>query len=321
MQMNKRNLGSTGIEVSQIAFGSASIGMPYGLNVCDDDMLSDEQAVSLLNHAFNNGINLFDTASGYGKSDELLGEAFSDKREKVVICGKPSPLYDSFLDQTLPSNAEIKKSLDKSIAQSLSRLKTDYIDIYMSHNGTEEVIENEAVIDFFQQKKQKGVIRATGVSVYTLEQSLAAINSNVWDVIQLQFNLMDQRQFPAIELAKANGIGIITRSVLFMGILTDRGANLHPKLKFVQDHRNVYNELLDDNTKSLPDLATKFVMSLDGISSVLIGIDKNEYLDKALSLGDSLQLSNEIMARAKQLAYPQPEFLNLPVWDRNGWLK
>ena len=318
--MKKRPLGKTGIEVSQIAFGSASIGMPYGLSVCADEMLSDEEAVALLNRTFNNGINLFDTASDYGKSDEILGKAFADKRENVVICSKPSHLYDSFIGQTPPEAGEIKKTLNESLAMNLKRLKTDYIDIYMSHDGSDEAIENDTIINFFQGLKKKGVIRATGVSVYTLEQSLIAINSGVWDVIQLPLNLMDQRQLPAIELAKANGIGVVVRSVLFMGILTDRGANLHPKLKFVQEHRDVYNELLDDNTKSLPDLAIKFVMSLDGVSSVLVGIDKDKYLDKTLSICDSMQLSNETIARAKQLAYPDPEFLNLPMWDRKGWL-
>ena len=215
---------------------------------------------------------------------------------------------------------EIKSKLNNSLEQSLLGLQTDYIDIYMSHDGTEEVINNETVVDFYQKKKQEGTIRAIGVSVYTLEQSLAAINSGIWDVIQLQFNLMDQRQLPAIELASQKGIGIVVRSALFRGILTDRGSNLHPELKSVQDHREKCLSLVQGNIKTLSELATKFILSIKDVTSVLVGIDKSEYLQSALEVADGNYLDEKILEKAKELAYPDPEFLNLPIWDRKGWL-
>ena len=183
------------------------------------------------------------------------------------------------------------------------------------------MIGNDTVIDFFQRKKQEGVIRATGVSVYTLEQSLAAINRGVWDVIQLQFNLMDQRQLPAIELAKEKSVGIVIRSVVFRGILTDRGSNLHPELKSVQQHREKYFDLIQGGISGLSDLATKFALSCDGVSSVLVGIDKPEYLEQALKAVNGKYLDKKTLENAKRLAYPEPEFLSLRLWDRNGWLK
>jgi 1-deoxyxylulose-5-phosphate synthase len=319
--MQKRALDRTNIEVSEISFGTVSLGLPYGIGISGKkDMICEKDAVELLRSALDKGINFFDTALEYGTSEEILCKAFKDRREKAVICTKPAHFYDSFLGQKLPSDNEIKSKLNNSLEQSLLGLQTDYIDIYMSHDGTEEVINNETVVDFYQKKKQEGTIRAIGVSVYTLEQSLAAINSGIWDVIQLQFNLMDQRQLPAIELASQKGIGIVVRSALFRGILTDRGSNLHPELKSVQDHREKCLSLVQGNIKTLSELATKFILSIKDVTSVLVGIDKSEYLQSALEVADGNYLDEKILEKAKELAYPDPEFLNLPIWDRKGWL-
>ena len=319
--MLEKTVGRTNIKVSELSFGTVSLGLPYGIGVKDKNyMLTDRQSCSLLNTALDSGVNFYDTAKEYGKSEEILGRAFKDKRNEVVICTKPAHLYDIYKGQSLPLSGEITKVLNESLVHSLNKLQTDYIDIYMSHNGTEEVIENDTVIGFFQNLMKKGVIRATGISVYTIEQSLKAIKSGVWDVIQLQFNLMDQRQLPAIEFAKEKGVGIIIRSVLFKGILTDRGSNLHPELKAVEEHREKYLPLIRDDIGSLSELATKFVLSFDGVSSVLIGIDKPEYLEQALKIVNGKYLDEQTLLKAKEFAYPDPDFLNLPVWDRKGWL-
>lgn len=320
--MRQKALGKTGLMVSEIAFGTVSLGLPYGLGVSSKaDMPSEQEAIGLLNEALDKGINFYDTALAYGGSEEIIGKAFKNKRKQVVLCTKPAHLYDAFAGQKLPDPSEIRSVLQRSFHQSLARLNTDYLDVYMSHDGTVEVIENDTVIDFYQQLKKKGLIRATGVSVYTVQQSLAALRSGVWDVIQLAFNLMDQTQLPAIQQAQTQGVGIVVRSVLFKGILTDKGDHLHPALKSVQEHRQKYFALLSTKAKTLSELATKFVLSCQGVSSVLIGIDKKEYLYQALDSAAGEYLDGQTLEKAKQMAYPNPAFLNLPQWDRLGWLK
>ena len=319
--MNTKPLGTTGICVSEISFGTVSLGLPYGIGVSNDsDMPSEADSIALLHGALERGINFYDTALAYGKSEDLLGKAFAECREKAVICTKPAHLYDVYVGQKLPSAAEIKGKLEASLRQSLTKLQTDYLDVYMSHDGTEEVIENETVIDFFQSLKRKGVIRATGISVYTVEHSMKAIEIGAWDVIQLALNLMNQEQLPAIARAAQKGVGIVVRSVLFKGILTDRGSRLHSALKSVEDHRRKYESLLNERITNLPDLAAKFVLSCEGVSSALVGIDKPEYLETALKTADGNDLDEETLKKAKELAYPDPAFLNLPMWERKGWL-
>lgn len=160
-----------------------------------------------MNEALDKGINFYDTALAYGTSEEIIGKAFKNKRKQVVLCTKPAHLYDAFAGQNFPGPSEIRSILQRSFQQSLVRLNTAYLDVYMLHNGTVEVIENDTVIDFYQQLKRNGLIRATGVSVYTVEQSLAAIHNGAWDVIQLAFNLTNGPNAVARDRTGANTRG------------------------------------------------------------------------------------------------------------------
>jgi len=317
--VNKRILGNTRIEVSEIAFGGVEIGLPYGINAHGrDDMPTDEEAITLLREAEENGIIFFDTARLYGRCEELMGNAFADMRSSVVLCTKCAHLYDAN-NQLLPEES-LNKSIDNSLRQSLDALKTDYIDVYMVHNATLEILDLHCIADIFAEYRRKGRILATGVSTYTVNETKKAIQSGAWDVIQLPFNLMDQSHGELFSLARQNGVAIVVRSVLLKGVLTDKGRNLHPALKAVEQHRQAYYNLLNEQMPALPDLAVKFVLSYNEVSSTLIGMEKHEYLQKALSIADGSYLDQETFLRAKQMAFPDPEMLDLAKWDKMGWL-
>lgn len=319
--MNKRALGKTGLEISEISFGTVSLGIPYGIGVKNrNDMIPPQEAVKLLLTAVDKGINFFDTARSYGESENILGKAFEGCRSKVVICTKPVHIYDGYAGQRLPDNAQIKKMLTESLNKSLNELQTDYIDVLMSHDCNIEFMENPVVTEFFQDAKNKGIIRATGISTYTVEQSLNAIKSGLWDVIQLPFNLMQQEQLAVFELAHQHHIGLIIRSALLKGVLTNRINDIHPELKRVKEHAEQYKTLFNGNIKSLSDLATKFVLSFDEISSVLLGIDKLEYLESALKVVDGNYLDRQTRDKAVTMPYPDPNFIDLQKWARMGWL-
>lgn len=314
--MKKNILGRTGMEVSELSFGAVCIGLPYGINA-GAQMPDDDYFVRLLNESLNNGITFYDTARGYGKSEELIGKALGNKRPEIVICTKPAHIKPDQLSSL--SYNQINGIISSSLQTSLQNLKTDYVDILMSHNGLLEYQRNTDFVKSFDDMKRKGLAKFLGISVYTVQESLEAINSGVWDVIQLPFNLMDQRQSEVFELAYQKGVGIVVRSVLFKGILADNRRALHSALKAIEEHCQLYRKLLDD-TQSLSELATKFVLSHKGISSVLVGIDKFEYLEQALKVVGGKCLSESILSQAKQMSYPDPEFLDLQKWSREGWL-
>ena len=318
--MNHRLLGRTGIRVSEIAFGGVEIGLPYGIGVHSKaDMLSEKEAVQLLHSALDSGINFFDTARMYGTSEKIMGLAFQDRRDRVVICSKCRHFRDN--DGRLPSSDKLREIIETSLQESLLALQTGFIDIYMLHQADLEILDNETVLNTVLNLKKKGVIRAMGVSTYAVEETKKAIDNGVWDVIQLPFNLMNQSHESQFFSAAQLGVGIMIRSVLFKGILSDKGKKLHPELHAVQMHLNLYDELLSESIPDLPTLATKFALSFEQVSSVLIGIDRLNYLHKSLTAANGVYLDRETLARARDLCFPDPQFLDLVKWDKKGWLK
>lgn len=317
--MKKRPLGRTGISVSEIAFGGVEIGIPYGIGVKDkSDMLSHAESVSLLHSALDGGINFFDTARHYGESEAIMGRAFRGRRDQVVLATKCAHFLDE--DGGIPPYATLKERITASLEESLRALQTDFIDVYMLHQSDHGILEDDGVARVFEELKGSGKIRACGLSVYQLEETALALAKGCWDVIQLPFNLMDQRQASLFSEARTRGVGLIIRSVLLKGLLSERGRNLHEALRDVESHIQGYRRLLGEDFPDLPTLATKFALSFPEVSSVLVGIDRAEYLEKTLLAADGHYLSKARLAEAEALAYPDPGFLDLPKWHKLGWL-
>ena len=317
--MNMRDLGNTGIEVSEISFGSVSLGIPYGIGVKDEaDMPGETEAVRLLHSALDQGINFFDTARAYGRSESIIGKAFKGIRDRVVISTKCPSVFNE--DGGLPEGRQLRSKIDKALRKSLDELQTNYVDVLLVHSVNSEVLKNQEIPHIFSEYKRQGLIRAGGVSTYGAIETQKAIESGNWDVIQLAYNLFDQQEAVTLPMAAEKGVGIMVRSVLFKGILTDRGRKLNENLAHIAAHREVYKELLSETGLTLSQLATKFVLSHKEVSSVLVGIDKMEYLDSAIAVADGNYLDEQILKRAGELAYPDPEELDLQEWDRKGWL-
>jgi aryl-alcohol dehydrogenase-like predicted oxidoreductase len=318
--MIKRALGKTGLQVSEVAFGCVEIGMPYGIGVESiHDMPTEQEAIHLLRKAFESGINFFDTARMYGTSENIIGKAFKNNRNRVVIATKCKHFKNS--DEGLPCYQVLRSAIMQSLQESLDALQTNYVDVYMVHQADLEIIQSADVREIFTSLKEAGLIRATGVSTYTNEQTEKAIEMGGWDVIQVPFNLMDQRQSVLFSRAAVKGTGIVIRSVLLKGLLSDKGKNLHPALSEVENHLNKYSELTNKLSVNLSTLATTFALSFPEVSSILVGIDKLSYLHQSLEAANGKYLSPEILKHAEALAYPDPAFLDLPKWDREGWLK
>lgn len=317
--MKKRKLGRSSLQISEIAFGGVEIGMPYGIGVkSENDMLSQNDAIKLLHSAVDAGINFFDTARLYGNSERIIGKAFSDRRESVMISTKCRQFRDAA--GNLPDDREIKRIIETSLNESLRELRSDYVDLYMLHQADVEILNNETIARLFEDIKSKGLARSVGASTYRNAETEKVITSPTWDVIQIPFNLMDQRQLQLFPLAERHNKGIVVRSVLLKGLLSNRAADLHPALLSVRNHIESYDQLIGGNISDLSTLAIKFALSFPAVSTVLVGIDKLEYLAHAKAAADGNYLSSSILERARGLAFPDPTFIDLPQWERKGWL-
>ena len=312
--MNRRFLGKTGIEVSELAFGAVEIGMPYGLNVRSKaDMLSEADAIHLLHASFDQGINFIDTARQYGDSESIIGKAFKNNRHQVVVATKCKHLHSA-------GEQNLAGIITGSLHESLAALQTGYVDVFMLHNSNPAIIRHPDVISCFEKLKKEGLIRACGVSTYTPDETKWVIESGVWDLVQVPFNLPDQRQQPLISQAYEKGIGIVVRSVLMKGLLSSNPQTLHPALAAVEKHIGKLAALANEWQVPLPTLATRFALSYKEVSSVLVGLDKMDYLHQSVAAANGQYLTREQLNQVEKLSYPDPGFLNLHHWHTQGWL-
>jgi predicted aldo/keto reductase-like oxidoreductase len=223
-------LGRTGLEVSDVSFGSSRMRDPR-----------------LVEYALDRGINYFDTAESYqgGAAEEAIGRALSGKRERVILASKVVAGADN--DRT---------SMMRALEGSLRRLRTDRIDVYFNHAVNEVArLRNPEWLEFTSRAKAQGKIRFPGMSGHggrLIECLDFALDQDLADVILVAYNFGQdpafysrlirgfdfvalQPELPrALEKARAKDVGVVAMKTLMGARLNDLRAFEAPDLTFAQ---------------------------------------------------------------------------------------
>jgi aryl-alcohol dehydrogenase-like predicted oxidoreductase len=299
--MQYRDLGKSGLSVSEIGYGTWGLG---GDSYGDID---DDISKYLLSLAFDNGVNFYDTADlyGNGRSEKLLGDVFKKVRDKVIIASKGGTLPHTGFHMPQDFSAD---HLTKALENSLERLGTDYIDLYQMHSPKISDLEKHDVIETLERFKKEGKIKSYGVSVRSPDDGKIAIERFNFPVVQVNFNLIDQR---AIEngmftLAGEKKVGIIVRTPLVFGYLTGKltgNENFHgidhrknwPKdqLKKWADASRLFNFLCDKNKMTAAQIAIRFCLDQSQVSTVIPGMMKKSEVEENVMVSSILPFSAE----------------------------
>jgi aryl-alcohol dehydrogenase-like predicted oxidoreductase len=285
--MKYRELGNTGIKVSEIGFGAWAIGGPSEASgtPLGWGQTSDDESLAAVRRARDLGITFFDTSDsyGFGRSESLLGIVLSRKRQDVVIATK--------VGNVRTSAGELKKDFTQqhifhAVDASLKRLRSDYIDLYQLHNPTLQDLQDEHIQEAMDRLQELGKIRYWGVSVSTPEDGIEIVKRGWGYTLQVLYNVLNQA--PAAELfpaAKAKGYGIIARVPLASGLLTGK---LRPDTVFPRDdiRQNFLTpkrleeamprvdearSIIGGAARSLADGALRFVLDDDAVSTTIPG--------------------------------------------------
>ena len=314
--MRYRTLGRTRLCVSEVSLGTVELGMEYGLKEDGESSVPAETvARNLLNRAIDSGVNFIDTAAQYGNSEEIIGRALKDRRSEYVLATKCMHRLDEGLDY-----AESRRSISESIDQSLSSLQTDYIDLLQVHGRDsieleQRMIWDGEVMDELEKARKAGKIRYLGYSSYSEDAALAAIGDGRWDTLQIACNILDRRYLKrVIPEARKCGVGIIVRSALLKGALTEKIRFMPERLKPLSEHIDRLVEIQSATSYSLPELALRFVLSIPDVSTIIVGADRIDYLEEAVSTSDGLGLSEELRMKLDGMALDDPYLLNPGNW-------
>lgn len=209
------------MQVSEIGFGCWGIGGPVERSALSYGPTDDRVSLDALHRAFELGITFYDTAPSYGNghSEDLLGRAFAHVRQNVVLASKVG--FEK-LDRGVELSAA---AMRRSLEGSLERLRTDYLDLLQLHGLTLEMLrENPAIVETLRKLKTQGMIRAYGMSLQTMAEGIAAIDEFGFEVLQVNFNMIDQRPLALgiVERAVRAGTGLMARTPLSFGFLTGK---------------------------------------------------------------------------------------------------
>jgi aryl-alcohol dehydrogenase-like predicted oxidoreductase len=210
--MNRRPLGSTGIEVGEVGLGCWQLDNPvWGGPGADGSLAILDEALAL-------GVDLFDTAPGYGsgRSEELVGRALEGRRDRAVLVTK---FGHTAAGETDFSAARVEPAL----AESLARLRTDHVDVFLLHNPPPELLDGSAeVYRELDRLRDAGAIRAYGVSLDWAADLDRVLETTGSTVVEVLLNVFHQEPLAACERAHAKGVGVIAKVPLDSGWLTGK---------------------------------------------------------------------------------------------------
>ena len=270
--MHYRKLGDTGIKASILGFGAMRLPTE---KEDDPTSIKEEEAIRIIRKAIDNGVNYVDSAYVYhrGMSEVLVGKALKDGyREKVSIMTKnPVRMVEKTEDYA------------KFLNEELERYGTEYIDVYLFHGLTKERFDDKVVklglIEEAKRAKAEGKIKHIGFSSHDKpEQVKELIDVGIFEVILLQYNILDTQYEDVINYAASKGIGVCVMGPVAGG-------------RLALDPPDELKDTLTVGKSNFVDLAFKFVWSNPNVTVALSGMGSEEMVDENLALASNEEIT------------------------------
>ncbi|AOV15760.1 aldo/keto reductase [Acidihalobacter aeolianus] len=332
--MNYRQLGRTGLKVSELCLGA----MTFGSNFLSIAVVGQNDADALVSRAIESGVNFFDTADvySYGESEEILGKALKQApltRDQAVIATKVrSPMSRAASEGSGdPNNVGLsRKHIMTACEASLRRLGTDYIDLYQVHGWDIRTPLEEALrtLDDLVRQGKVRYIGASNWSVRHLAQAVTLADAKGWErfaSLQAYYALAGRDLEHELQpYCVEAGLGIMPWSPLAGGYLTGKfrrdhsgpegarrsGFDFPPVDARVYDAIDALEAVAGETGASVPQVALAWLLTRPGVSSVIIGAKNMAQLEDNLG-APAVSLTEEQIARLSATTAPLAQY---PAW-------
>jgi aryl-alcohol dehydrogenase-like predicted oxidoreductase len=314
--MEKRAFGQLETKVSPIGFGGASIsgeGGGYGFGD-----IAEQEAIRLVQKAFEAGINLFDTAPvyGFGLSEQRIGKAIDpEQREDWFLISKSGVDWD--MDKRTRIDNSPSTTL-RMLHQSLRNLRTEYIDLFLVH-WPDPNVDIRSTMEILVRAREEEKIRAIGLSNFGPKEIEKALEVGRVDVLQHHYNAFErtfvqEQIFPVVE---RHALGLMSYGTLDKGILTGRvtpdrtfdSSDVRSRAPWWKNspHHLKYEALdeilplLESQGHTGLELALGFVLSHPQVSTALCGVRTEEQLNSAIAALNN-PLSADLLEEVLEIA-------------------
>lgn len=306
--MNYRRFGRTNWEVSEVGYGMWGMAGWKGSE--------DEQSLESLQRAVDLGCNFFDTALAYGEghSEKLLGELVRANPDKTLYTASKVPpknrewpsQREFTLDEVFPP-----EYIDRSVHESLENTGLNHIDLMQLHVWEDQWVDDDRWFSKLDDLRRLGLIRAIGISLNRWEpwNGIKAVKSGLVDAVQVIYNIFDQdpedELFPACD---DMDVAVIARVPFDEGTLTGRltkdttwpegdwrntyfvPENLIPSVERADELKKVVPDGMN-----LPEMALRFILSNDTVSTVIPGMRKMHHVEENMAASDKGPLSDDLI--------------------------
>ena len=330
--MKYNNFGNTDLKVSELGLGCQSMG--GGLYYRDDN-----ESIKTLHKAFEYGINFYDISDHHslGNSEKLLGRAFSDRRNKVIITSKAGLIYSqpvsfalrmrplirtvSNLLLTLNSALHFFRAsqlrfnysseyITQAVEKSLIRLQTDYLDLFQLYKPSALIIKRGEFIDTLEKLKTQGKIRYYGITCLTVDDAILCLKFPNISSLQVAISLIDQEAITKLlPLVQEKNLGLISRHPRAIGLFTKNkddimgDSSVFSKEEFeIRKKKAAKFQFLVKENRTIAQASIQFILQLNGISVTLPRAVNRDELDENVGSLTAAPLTNDELKKIYSLA-------------------
>ena len=287
-----RQLGRTGLTVTRLGFGAMEV---RGERIWDGRPVTDEQAATILEAVVDAGITFIDTANDYGRSETYLGQFLADRRDQFALATKCGCTMVPAGDHDETPHSWDRDHLLANIDDSLTKLRTDHVDLLQLHNPDVRDAEQHHVVDTLREIKESG--KATHIGISATSPHLATyIEWGVFEAFQIPYSAMERRHENFITVAHAAGAGTIVRGGVARG---EPGQGLGSQDAWALWERAGLDDLLGEG-ESRTAWQLRFTLSHPAVDTIIAGTLNPKHLAENVAAAEAGPLPEDVYVEAKR---------------------
>lgn len=296
--------------MAKLCLGTVQLGMDYGVQ--GGSKPSQEKAEAVLDFAAQNGVDALDTAAAYGDAEQVLGNFFLTRPElisRMKVIAK------------LPAGALIAGNEDSwesvvlaNAAGSIQRMGLVQLKAYLFHDAA--CIFDDRAVRALYAAVREGLAQKAGVSVYTPQEAMKALEYDEIGVIQVPYNLFDQRldRCGFFKKAKEKGTEVYARSSLLQGLLAMDPDRLPERVRFAEGYLREYRAICARFNLTPLKAAVGFAVHHPGIDYVVFGVDTREQLEDYISAREERLPEEMVCQLERAFAETEEKLVNPSLW-------
>lgn len=292
----------------KFCLGTVQFGINYGIQ--GNGQPPHKKVYDMLSYAIDHGINQFDTASAYGEAEKVLGDYIRlnpEKAAKMNIISKLKP--DAFAPN---EEKNLVKTVVSNAKESLAQLGIPRFCAYLFHDAS-FIFDKDAVMALYSIKEE-GLANRIGVSIYTPEEAMKALEYPQIEAIQIPYNLFDRRldKCGFFKKAKESGVIVYARSSLLQGLAVMDPNCLPNRVAFAKEYLLHFDSICNEFKVSKLSAAIGYVAKKQGIDYIVFGVDNISQLQEYMVL-ENVDIPKDMIKQIDDCFADSPEKLVNPI--------